>query len=270
MEYPREPEQLNGDDALNEQMRRYRTTAEIRRMGRISSNRSRQDIIRTGITQIDNALIYGGLPRSGITEIAGTPASGKTALALQIAREVIEGGGVCAFLDIENSTDRSFIKKSGIKSDRFLLSSPDTPQQCIETAELLISSNTTDLIIIDSVAAFLTDDAILPSDPQSLPEFMTRCLRKLKTALKHSRSALILINQLQQRNYTDGSSVNVSLGGNALKLHSGTRLSLGPAMAMGSHRKGLNIPIEIIKGYADNQNRKTQFSIDFNKGIILG
>jgi len=172
----------------------------IMRMGEFSE-RIAFEVIPTGSIAIDLALGVGGFPRGRIVEIYGPEGSGKTTLALHAIAEAQKGGGTAAFIDVEHALDPTYAAALGVDLDNLLVSQPDTGEQALDIAEMLVRSNAVDVIVVDSVAALVTK-AELEGDMGDAhvglqARLMSQALRKLTAAISRSKSVMIFINQLR-------------------------------------------------------------------------
>src|SRR5574342_894438 len=179
--------------------------------------------ISTGSISLDIALGVGGLPRGRIIEIYGPESSGKTTLTLQVIAEMQKMGGTAAFIDAENALDPAYARKLGVKTDELLVSQPDTGEQALEIADMLVRSNAVDMVVGDSVAALTPRAEIEGEMGDQLPglqaRLMSQALRKLTGNIKRSNCLVIFINQLRMKIgvMMPGQSPETTTGGNALK-----------------------------------------------------
>ena len=161
------------------------------------------EVISTGAISIDYALGIGGLPRGRVVEIYGPESSGKTTLALQVIAEAQKTGGLAAFVDAEHALDAAYSKKLGVDIDNLLVSQPDNGEQALEIVEVLIRSNSVDVVVVDSVAALVPKAEIEGEmgDAQMglQARLMSQALRKLTGAVSKSKTSLIFINQLREK-----------------------------------------------------------------------
>src|SRR5215475_10048613 len=161
------------------------------------------DAIPTGSLMLDIALGIGGLPRGRVVEIYGPESSGKTTLTLQVVAQAQKLGGTCAFIDAEHALDPSYAEKLGVKVDDLLLSQPDTGEQALEIADMLVRSSAIDVIVVDSVAALTPRAEIEGEMGDQLPglqaRLMSQALRKLTGALNQTKTTAIFINQLREK-----------------------------------------------------------------------
>src|SRR5687768_11311843 len=186
--------------------------------------------ISTGSIGIDVALGIGGLPRGRIVEIYGPESSGKTTLALHVIAEAQKKGGVSAFVDAEHALDVSYAKKLGVNTDELLISQPDTGEQALEIAEMLVRSNAVDVLVIDSVAALVPRAEIegeMGDQHMGLQaRLMSQALRKLTGIISKSRTCVIFINQIRMKIGVMFGNPETTTGGNALKFYSSIRIDI--------------------------------------------
>ena len=186
--------------------------------------------ISTGSVSLDAALGCGGVPRGRIVEIFGPESSGKTTIALQIIAEVQRGGGMAAFVDAEHALDPTYAKALGVQTDNLIVSQPDTGEQALEIAEILTSSGSLDVVVIDSVAA-LVPKAELEGDMGDhhvglQARLMSQALRKLTGVVHRSNTCFIFINQIRMKIGVMFGNPETTSGGNALKFYSSVRLDI--------------------------------------------
>ena len=199
------------------------------------------DVVSTGSLGLDIALGIGGLPKGRVVEIYGPESSGKTTLTLQTIAECQKAGGTCAFIDAEHALDPVYAQKLGVNLDDLLLSQPDTGEQALEIADMLVRSNAVDMVVVDSVAALTPKAEIEGEMGDQLPglqaRLMSQALRKLTGNIKRSNCMVIFINQLRQKIgiMMPGQSNEVTTGGNALKFYASVRLDI---RRIGSIKKG--------------------------------
>ena len=190
------------------------------------------EVISTGSLMLDIALGIGGLPKGRVVEIYGPESSGKTTLALQTIAQCQKAGGTAAFVDAEHALDQTYAATLGVRVEDLLVSQPDTGEQALEIADMLVRSNAVDMVVIDSVAA-LTPRAEIEGDmgdqlPGLQARLMSQALRKLTGNIKRSNCLVVFINQLRMKIgvMMPGQSPEVTTGGNALKFYSSVRLDI--------------------------------------------
>ena len=199
------------------------------------------EVIGTGSLMLDIALGIGGLPKGRVVEIYGPESSGKTTLTLQAIAECQKAGGTAAFIDAEHALDPTYAQKLGVNVDELLLSQPDTGEQALEIADMLVRSNAVDIVVIDSVAALTPKAEIEGEMGDQLPglqaRLMSQALRKLTGNIKRSNCMVIFINQLRHKIgiMMPGQSPETTTGGNALKFYASVRLDI---RRIGSIKKG--------------------------------
>src|SRR3970040_1325974 len=202
----------------------------IMRLGREGAVASDISVIPTGSPAIDIALGIGGVPRGRVVEIFGPESSGKTPLTLHIIAEAQKKGGAAAFIDAEHALDTEYAKKLGININDLLLSQPDTGEQALEIAEVLIRSGAVDVLVIDSVAALVPRAALegdMGDGPMGLQaRLMSQAMRKLTAIVSKSKTCLIFINQIREKIGVMFGNPETTSGGRALKFYASVRLEI--------------------------------------------
>jgi recombination protein RecA len=199
------------------------------------------EVISTGSLMLDIALGIGGLPKGRVIEIYGPESSGKTTLTLQAIAECQKAGGTAAFIDAEHALDPTYAQKLGVNVEDLLVSQPDTGEQALEIADMLVRSNSVDMVVVDSVAALTPRAEIEGEMGDQLPglqaRLMSQALRKLTANIKRSNCLVIFINQLRMKIgvMMPGQSPETTTGGNALKFYASVRLDI---RRIGSVKKG--------------------------------
>ena len=187
-------------------------------------------VISTGSLALDKALGIGGIPRGRVTEIYGPEASGKTTLALHAVAEAQRKGGIAAFVDAEHALDTSYARKLGVNCDQLLGSQPDTGEQALEIADMLVRSGAIDILVIDSVAALVPRAEIegeMGDAHMGLQaRLMSQALRKLTATISKTKTSLIFINQLRMKIGVVFGNPETTTGGNALKFYSSVRIEV--------------------------------------------
>src|ERR687894_589534 len=186
--------------------------------------------ISTGSIGVDAALGVGGVPRGRIIEIFGPESSGKTTLSLHVIAEAQRAGGLAAFIDAEHALDAEYAKKLGVDVDNLLVSQPDSGEQALEIAEVLVRSGAIDVIVIDSVAALVPraelEGEMGDSQPGLQARLMSQALRKLTASINRSHTMVIFINQIRMKIGVMYGSPETTSGGNALKFYASVRLDI--------------------------------------------
>ena len=231
------------------------------------------DVISSGSLSIDNVLGVGGFPRGRIIEIYGPESSGKTTLALQAIAECQKGGGKCAFIDAEHAIDPKYAKALGVDVDELILSQPDSGEQALEIAEVLIKSGAIDLIVIDSVAALVPqaelDGEMGDSNIGLHARLMSKAMRKLAGSMSANNCTAIFINQLREKVGVMFGNPEVTTGGRALKFYASIRLEVRKSEAIknGSEVVGYKVNVKCAKNKVAPPFKSCTVEIYYGEGI---